>query len=257
MAIPEIVDLSEVIQNLVLGSTITDADRALLTTIKIRIEAEVRRFVGHNIVQPTTPYVEFLPGRPGNIESVEMYEVQGNQLVSHISTQYGDVLQLSQMWLRSITSIYEDRGAYGGQKAGDFAAGTLLTLGTHYWVNYDRDAADPELNGTQSLAAAGQVIRVGASWSRVPRTIKVTYVAGLTAAELDGAWSDIKSVVIHETLVRFKVKKALAGADADYLIKSEKIGGEYAVTYEDRDTLSNDLSDKSKEKLERFMVMAL
>jgi DNA-binding transcriptional ArsR family regulator len=257
MAIPEICDLSEVVQSLGLGSTLTDADSALLTTTKIRIEAEVRRFVGHNIVQPATPYVEYLPARPGNIQSVEMYEVVGNQLISHVSTQYGDVLQLPQMWLRSITSIYEDRGAYGGQKAGDFAAGTLLTQGTHYWVNYDKDASDPELNGTQSLAVAGQVIRVGASWSRVPRTIKVTYVAGLTASELDGAWSDIKSVIVYETIVRFKTKKAMFGADSDWLIKSERIGGEYAVTYEDRDTLSIDLSDESKEKLESFMVMAL
>lgn len=257
--LPEIVDLGQVIQELGLGSSVTDQDRALMTTVKIDVESQVRRFCGHNIVQPTTPYVEYLPRNPGNVQSVEMYEVVGNQLVSYISTQFGDVLQLSQMWLRSITSIYEDRAAYGGQKAGDFAAATLLTLGTHYWVNFDKDKADPELNGTQSLAEAGQVIRVGASWSRVPRTIKVTYVAGLTADELDGAWSDIKGVVTDETIGRFKMKKMRKGADSTgaFPIRMERIGGEYSVAYETARVPMNDLSDDSKEKLERFMRIAL
>jgi len=257
MAIPELCDLSEVIQSLGLGSDITDKDRALLTSTKIRVEAAVRRFVGHNIVQPTTPYVEYLPARPGNGEFTEMMDVQGNQLITRMATQYGDVLQVSQMWLRSVTSIYEDFGAYGGQKSGDFGSSTLLTSGTHYFVNFDRDLSDPELNGTQSLAIAGQIIRVGTCWSRVPRTIKVTYVAGLTASELDGAWSDIKDVVVYETSNQFSLKKSLGGIDADILVKSERIGGEYSVTYEDRFDLLAGLSEGSKEKLEQFMTLAL
>ena len=201
--------------------------------------------------------MEYLPARPGNVESIEAWDVQGNQVVARMAAQYGDVLQLSQMWLRSITSIYEDLGAYGGQKAGDFGSSALLTSGTHYFVNFDRDMSDPELNGTQSLAIAGQVVRVGTCWSHIPRTIKVTYVAGLTASELDGAWSDIKDVVVYETSNQFGLKKSLGGAGADILVKSESIGGEYRVTYEDRFDLLAGLSEGSKQKLEQFMNLAL
>ena len=73
--------------------------------------------------------------------------------------------------------VYEDAGAYMGQKAGSFGASTLLTLGTHYVLDLD----------TAGGAMSGHLLRLGGSWTQLEGSIKVTYTAGFTSTELSGA----------------------------------------------------------------------
>src|SRR5690606_19172886 len=142
----------------------------------------------HGVTQAT--YTHLLPSSPiiGN-ESIDTYvEITGDR-VSLGRGRYGaDVLQLPQMFVRSITSVYEDVNAKAGQGSNDFPASTLLTAGTEYWLDVDETG----------LSRSGFLIREAGTWSRRPRTIKVTYVAGLTAAELESDYSDIKDLICEE-----------------------------------------------------------
>lgn len=198
-------------------------DYTLVARLKDRVENQIRKFVRHGVTQAT--YTHLLPSSPiiGN-ESIDTYvEITGGR-VSLGRGRYGaDVLQLPQMFVRSITSVYEDVNAKAGQGSNDFPAATLLTAGTEYWLDVDETG----------LSRSGFLIREAGTWSRRPRTIKVTYVAGLTAAELESDYSDIKDLICEEVQMRFQRAKSMQGtAGAGGRIKSESIGGEYSVSYD-------------------------
>jgi hypothetical protein len=61
--------------------------------------------------------------------------------------------------VRSITSVYEDSGAYYGEASGAFAASTLLTAGTDYCLARD-NAAENE------VSRSGVLLRIGGYWPR-------------------------------------------------------------------------------------------
>lgn len=68
MTLNEICDLAEVIQELGLGSSLTNPDRTLLESKKNRVENLLRKALRFNISQPTTDYVHFLPERAITVE---------------------------------------------------------------------------------------------------------------------------------------------------------------------------------------------
>lgn len=224
----EICTMADLILNLGLGSTLGDADAALLETTKRQVEDRIRRFVRWDIT--TATYTNFLPA----ISSTPAGGGGGLNKLNN-STAYwsggdsaGQILQLPAMYVTSITSVNEDRSARGGQGASDFGASTLLTSGTDYYLDMD----------DETFCKTGHIVKVSGAWSRIQRTIKVVYVAGFTAAQLDEEYRDIKQACILETRKWYKRAKSGQGADGSGVgeVKSESIGGEYTVTYNTSET---------------------
>ncbi len=176
MAQPEIVDLSEIILLLGLQATLTDADAGLLTMLKTHVENDARRYVRHNITQPATDYIEFHPRTDRTRHGAEIVELSGNMVSLQQASIGGNIIQLDQIFVRSITQIREDFDGYFGAESSDFPAGSVLTEGTHYYMRVEERINSTDLNKT------GHLIRRSGNWPPRAGTVKVTYNAGFTVA---------------------------------------------------------------------------
>ena len=227
MAMPEICTVAECVAYMSAGDSITTAQRSLLEFIKNATEADARSFCRHNITQPTTPYVHFLPDR--RMSSLDapliMAEVYGNKVVGVTEVTHGEALQCPQAFLRSIAEIRADYLGYAGDRSGSFDSTTIITSGVDYFIDWDE----------VGLCRSGIVYRTGPNWPPLPRSVKCTYTSGFTAAELDAEYNFVKFAVIEETVMRFKLAKTRQGTGSDgvYPVKSESFGQEYSVTYSD------------------------
>lgn len=226
MAQTEIATVNEVLAFLSLSSTVTDDDKALIAMLKTGVENDCRQFVGHGITKPSSDYTHFLPAQNNRSpeEGLVQFDLVGGKAVPISQyTSAGSILVLPQMFVRAITSIYEDRAAYAGFGSNAFASSTLLTAGTDYYLDID----------STGMSLSGHVIRIGTCWSTEPRSIKAVYSAGLTFEELRSEYSFVRDSVILEVIQRFKMVKAQQGATSDGWapIKSESFGQEYSVTY--------------------------
>jgi hypothetical protein len=103
----------------------------------------------------------------------------------YLSPSWTPTVSVKETPVESITSIYYDLGARGGQNAADFATATLQTLGDDYYLFRDR-AGD-------NYSDSGLIYRVGGVWQgwqdrpvgllgyrKVPAVncLKVTYAGG-------------------------------------------------------------------------------
>lgn len=229
MAQTEIVDLSEVIILLGLQATLTDADRGLLTMLKTHIENDARRYVRHNITQPASDYIEFHPRTDRTRFGAEIIELSGNVVSLQQASIGGNIIQLDQIFVRSITDVREDFDAYFGIESGDFPASTSLTEGTDFYMRVEESIGSPATN----LNKTGHLFRRSGNWPSRAGTVKVTYNAGFTAAELDSDYSDIKMTIMEEVAFRFKKAKTLSGVEAGFgPLRSYSIGGQIAVTFD-------------------------
>ncbi len=214
-----IVTRAEVLAFLGLGSTVTDPEDGVVNSILLRVDRSVKKFVGYNIEQAT--YTHFLPAtnRAGRGDSDAIYyDKVGNTVVAATvgGTKEGLNLHLPELPLRSVTSVYEDPSAYGGQGTDDFADGTLLTAGEGYFIDLDESG----------ISKSGILRRIGPSWSSKARTIKVTYVGGYTATELQsGIAADIGWATLLALQAAFSKRGVTQGT-----VESEKLG-DYAVKY--------------------------
>ena len=191
MALTDNASIDDVKEMLELESSLTAAEAALLDKIRLRVESLARQYVRHPITEAT--YTHYLRG----------------------NCVYSNVLQLPVPFLSSVTSVYEDYTARGGQGAEDFPAATLLTAGTEYMI----DSHD------LLLSRQGHVRRINRDWSSSPRTIKVTYVAGLSATHLDNEFLFVKEAIVQESIVRLSVAKGNSGGSSVVgPLLAEKIG---------------------------------
>ena len=191
MALTDIVSLDDVEEGLELTTPLTGAQSALMDKIRLRVESMVRQLARHNITTDT--YTHFFPSQAGG----------------------RDVIQLRMPYLTSVTSVYEDYNAKGGQGASDFPASTLLTAGVDYQIETE-DLA---------LSRQGQLRRCDRLWSPYPRTVKVTYVAGLTPTHLANEFLFVKQAIIDECVLRFLVANEESSSDAKSgPLVAEKIG---------------------------------
>lgn len=252
MALPsQIVDRSEVETYLGLTSTITDADRGLLQMIHPMVENLIRRHVGHGLTQAT--YVEYYPREPlPVVEGPEVWDLEGGKAVLYKeSVAAGNKIILANPLVSAITEVREDITARFDQGASEFGAATVLTAGTQYYLVIDAD----------SLSQGGELYRRNQSWPASPGTVKATYVAGLTAAQLDTTYSDIKFAVIEEIGLKFKSAKTRAGAGGEGLgvIQQKKVGPVF-TSYETTSlaqVFSQGLSDPIQDKLVPYVRMAV
>ena len=124
-------------------------------------------------------------------------------------------------------------GAYAGHNAGTFPAESLITEGVQFYQDTD------ELPDGTSICRSGQLVRIGV-WPTTARCVKVTYVAGFTAAELAGTAStgidasDIADLVYEQIsfeFSRWKARQASIKAGSMGPLVSERMG-DYAASYD-------------------------
>jgi len=163
-----------------------DSDDAILPYIRRPIEKAVKAFLRWNPERHTV--TKYYPkGQVGGEYSnwpgenvaggEETWPKRGSGIVNTVGG-LSTVLQLDDKFvIPSGLTVYETAGAYMGQVSSSW---TLLTLGTHYWLDLD-DA---------NFCETGHLVRLNASWPKQPGSVKVTYSAGFTAAQLAGTDSD-------------------------------------------------------------------
>jgi len=157
----------------------------LMDMIRTGIEASIKKYCRWSITQATkTSYLPLHPSAMGVF--LPSAETSFNR---PFLTGTRNRLQLPSVYVSSVTSIYEDQSAVGGAGGSDFAAATLLTAGTDYYLEKDQGSA---------ASWSGGVIRVGTGWSSIPGTIKATYVSGFTESDLQNDQNDLRFAVIKE-----------------------------------------------------------
>ena len=171
-----ILDRAEILSYLGLAGTVTTAQDGRLNMLQPMVEDAVKGHLGYRVEQAA--HTHYLPAsrQTGSEPEVRFYDaVGGKAIAASVAGSYErKQLLVPELPIRSVASIYEDSTAKGGQGATDFAAGTLLTAGTDYWVDYE----------TNGVGKSGLIYRTNRSWSGIPRTIKITYTAGYTQTEL-------------------------------------------------------------------------
>lgn len=197
------------------GIVIPQSGIRFLNTFKQKAEKLVCQFLQYNPASQLG-IVEYQPNGPVNTwfdgdELISNYDIVGNQAMPRMR---GDrsraAILLSQVPVRAITEIREDPSAQlRGVVGGDFPAASILPT-TAY-------SLDMRNNG---ISRTGIVWRSSGLWSVTPRTIRITYDAGLSPAELAGEFSPIKEAILVACVEWFvlMVNRSRAG----------KVGGIFA-----------------------------
>jgi hypothetical protein len=235
---------AEVLTYLGLGSTYTDAQRGLVEMLMPMVDDLIKSFLGWNVIQTTythlLPDVDMFDIYYGNFDLGIPFDAAGGR-ISYAFPGNPQILQVPEIPLRSVTSLYADYSSAGGQGPADFPAGSLLTEGTDYYIDFDSITSTP--SGTTGVCWTGHVRRwIGSVWPARQRTAKITYVAGVTPDELDGVTSfpsrrikEIKFAAIQACAAAYNQAKATAvnGLGAQGPIVSERLGDaafQYAET---------------------------
>lgn len=212
---------AEILVALGLSANISDQDLALLDLCHRASDAALRGYLQQEIGYQQ--HVELLPiGQPiPNLDAVQEPYLRGDATIKfagRIGTGTNAlVLQHLPVFLNGL-EVREDVGANAGQAADSFGDGSVLRAGDDYWLDVD----DPVNNTSRT----GILYRIG-FWPTEPRSVKVTYYGGATAARLNNEWADIKQAAIVAAVEEFqslKRRQGLKGAR-----QSETIG-QYSYT---------------------------
>jgi hypothetical protein len=231
-------------------SSPTAADDALIEMFRGFVENDMRGFCRHNITQPSQGYIHYLPDRKLSVVSDKIIgiEIYGGRGVPQILVENGDALQLPQAFVRSITGVWVNYFAYGGQAPDPFPDTTKLTQGIDFWMDDDYDG----------MCRSGILYRL-ASWAAYPRGVKVEYMAGFTQEELSntGRFSFIRFAAIEETAHQFKLAKERMGPLSDGVgrVQQQVIGKESSITYDPKSLCMAPLSETCKMRLEPIMSL--
>lgn len=177
-----------------IGKDASDPAGPLVQAAQAHAERLVKDYVGFEVEQKT--FTEILPaqGGPGEPNDLAVYN-------RRLFYPPGGALQLKNVPVRSVGSVYEGTVPGGG----GWPASALLDPG-EYWLDADEDG----------LCLSGLLYKQGWSyfsfrpvgWSMVPRSIRVTYTGGWTAAELLDQGSVYKLAVKHATVKFFREAEA-------------------------------------------------
>lgn len=231
-----ICSVAEVKTYLGLGASATDAQIGLIEMLMPGVDDLIKSFLGWNVIQAT--YTHLLPDIDmfdiyyGNLDLGVPFDANGSR-ISYAFPGNPQILQVPEIPLRSVTSLYADYSSAGGQGPADFPAGSLLAEGTDYYIDFDA-VTDPTPNARKGVGWTGHIRRwIGSVWPARQRTAMVTYVAGVTPDELDGVATfpsgrvrNIKLAAIQACAAAFNQAKAtqVNGLGAQGPITSEKIG---------------------------------
>jgi hypothetical protein len=239
-----------------LGGNLSVQDTAILTLVFSGSERLVKKFLGYS-PEYSTGVVEVMPmgGRLSPSGDVIGWEMVGDRAVAFTGDDesYRNLSLGLRRPIRTIESIYENQSAWD-TAGGDFPVGTLLAA-TEYQIDYNE-----KLNGTP-LGWSGMVIRRSGSWSRVPRTIQITYSGGLTAGEITSNYPELKLAVYDTVIKKFNEYLSWqgAGGNSGGAVIAERLG-DYSVQYDQTSAayatgLMTDLPQSAKELLWDFVSM--
>lgn len=171
-------------------------------------------------------YTEYFPAGGRIVDDVDLadYSISNDGTVIPLDQETGSsILQLSHTpVLEDGLVVYEDRSAYGGQGSSPFPAATLLTGGQDYFLDSDR----------AGLSTTGRLHRVAGSWSREPRSIKVTYKGGPVVAETAELGADffeifqevVAACVIHNYAFWKQQQSSFESGNNGQIETSESLG---------------------------------
>ncbi len=255
-------DISAVLLELGLSSTVTDEERAVVAGSIFRAEAAVKRFLHYDPAYGTR--TEYYPRVGRAVASQDtVWEVSGDQAVlRQLEEAASNELQLQSIPLRSITSLCIDYSGRSGSASGAFAAETLKVEGVDYWPNYD------SVDSLGNKMCNDGVIKSSGAWPSTPGTVKVVYISGYRTEELHGQdsvvdASPILEAVLYEAVRRvrrmFANKKRTGAGFAAGTIVSESLGDySYSVDGASASQLAGggDLTPDNRERLQPYVLMS-
>jgi hypothetical protein len=157
------------------AETATPDEVDLIALLQPQAERLVKEEVGSCVEYGT--FTDFLPRR-GRFHDADDDFVEYDRVGSYAVPYYagGDQpLQLKYTPVRKVLSVYETWTPGGALAAQPFAP----LLAANYYLDCEEDG----------LSFSGLLVKPYSSWPRVGRSVRVTYEAGWTPAELDSAQS--------------------------------------------------------------------
>lgn len=172
-----------------LASSITDNERALLTLVVPEACARVIEHLGYDPEQRVTtelqPRME-IAGGPAMMGPNTDYDYISNtsntRAILRPYASQGRTLQLSRLPVRAVTGLWLNQAAYAGQATNAFPDTTKMTQGSDFWIEMDEPLASDAKKG---LSRSGCLFSQGI-WPVTPHSVKITYRAGYSPAELQG-----------------------------------------------------------------------
>ena len=259
----QIVDISSVILELGLSSSITDEERGIISAAITKAEGAVKRYLKYDPVQRER--TEYYPQATFTTQTFASFweTTDTHAYERRVSGASTDELQVKHIPIRDINSLRVDYDGRSGEIAGSFAASTEYTRGEDYWLNADGIDSD----GNQ-ICRDG-IIRSFGSWPIEPGCVKIVYTAGYDREELSGQntivdASPIMDAVVDEAIRR--AKKALVWKKSSTLgftaspLMSESLGDyKYSLGSGSNSLIDRmfgglyDLLPETKSKIEEFI----
>lgn len=196
-----IVLLSDLLLLLGIGSTATTLETDIARHSLTIAEGAVIRHLKYNPVMSVR--TEFYPGINFAGQRNPVWDANDTHAyVRELSVGVGDELQLLGLPLRQADSngsnaieVRVDFDGRAGSRSGSFGTDTIKVEGEDFFPNYD--FVD---SGSRKVARDG-MIRSNGLWPAQAGSVKVTYVAGYTAAEFAGTDSILDASPIREAVV--------------------------------------------------------
>ncbi len=219
-------DIQRIIARVGGAATIGSDDQVMIATdLAPRAQASVKTYLGWSIEQ--TSYTEFLPRIDQRLPEAPLESRQFGSLSIDgpiLATTSNSELPLTEKYLRSVTGVYENRSAFETDAVNGDWTNFQLTAGSDFTVDWD----EPGLSFSSVLRRVG-------SWPVKARSVKVIYVAGLSANELaTDRFTDIKEAAMltiqlwYLDAVAFRRKQ---GQEGSGLVKSESLG-DWSISYD-------------------------
>ena len=246
-----------------LAASATDAQEALIDLVLPGAHSSVAEFLCYDPEQGSR--TEFLPviGADEHASVADLWRSDGTRAFRTRESQGVELLQVATLPIRSITNLYEDYNARHGANTGAFAAATELTEGEGFWPEYDGVDSD-----AASVCRSGLIRRVGGAWPTIPGTVKVVYVGGYDADELNGTDTainarPIKDAILMTAMKAFREMTILGKQDHGFAAgpKSSERLGDYQYSLASSPgvvaaaSMGIDLTAQAMAKLQRFRNM--
>ena len=197
-------------------------------------EKAVVEFLGYTPCQ--AQYTKYVPMDESNVNTNDPVYVL-NSSASRAVPGFdfsARVIQLRDLPVRSIVSIFEDATGYFGQEPNSFGPNTQLVQGSDFFLKMDTDG----------LSWNGQVVRRAFWFPMTIGSVKITYVAGFTDNELQTTYSCFGEAVCIAAQYRYLQMKAVSlGQFPD--IASEGLGGGASATYREAVTYGEAIPDRA------------
>jgi hypothetical protein len=202
----------------------TDLVRNTVELLRKGVEAAVRNQAKWQITEQQI--VTFLPeyNKPTGttVSTANISAVYSPSSGRYYQSRMRNRIQLPTYWVKEIVSVYVDAGALAGNGPDDFPAGSLLNPETDYYLESSRG-----VSGGTAWGESGGLIRSGRDWPSTAGTIRVEFVSGFSATDLNGDFYDLKAQILNEVAARWQARQRIANPTTG--IKSEKLG-EYSYT---------------------------